>query len=68
MVAKLRAHGVRGLDVVVLTHGPADHEGGLEAVVGALPVRLLLDGAAGSRAARHARIVSQRACAAGPGW
>jgi competence protein ComEC len=58
VVAKLRAHGVRALDVVVLTHGQRDHEGGLEAVVRTLPVRLLLDGAARSRDATHARILS----------
>jgi competence protein ComEC len=58
VVARLRAHGVRSLDVVVLTHGQRDHEGGLEAVVRSLPVRLLLDGAARSRDPRHARIVA----------
>ena len=45
-------HGVRALDVVVLTHAQRDHQGGLEAVVGALPVRLLLDGGARSADAR----------------
>jgi competence protein ComEC len=58
VVAKLRTHGVRSLDVVVLTHGQRDHEGGLEAVVRSLPVRLLLDGAAYSRDPMHARIVA----------
>jgi competence protein ComEC len=58
VVAKLHAHGVRVLDVVVLTHGQRDHEGGLEAVVRSLPVRLLLDGAAHSRDPRHARILA----------
>jgi competence protein ComEC len=59
VVGKLRDHGVRALDVVVLTHGSRDHEGGLEAVVRALPVRLLLDGAAHSTAPDHARIVRE---------
>lgn len=58
VVAKLRAHGVRSLDVVVLTHAQRDHEGGLEAVVRSLPVRLLLDGAADSRDPRHGGIVA----------
>jgi competence protein ComEC len=58
VVPKLRRHGVGSLDLVVLTHGQRDHEGGLEAVVRSVPVRLLLDGAAGSRDARHARIVT----------
>jgi competence protein ComEC len=57
VVAALRAHGVSSLDVVVLTHEQRDHEGGLEAVVRSLPVRLLIDGGAGSQDAQHARIV-----------
>jgi competence protein ComEC len=58
VVAKLRAHGVHSLDVVVLTHEQRDHEGALEAVLRSLPVRLLLDGGAGSRDRQHARIVA----------
>jgi competence protein ComEC len=58
VVERLRALGVRSLDVVVLTHGQRDHEGGLEAVIRSLPVRLLLDGAARSRDPLHARIVA----------
>jgi competence protein ComEC len=58
VLAKLRAKGVRSLDLVVLTHAQRDHEGGLEAVVRALPVRLLLDGGAGIPDPRHARIVA----------
>jgi competence protein ComEC len=57
VVAKLRAHGVNSLDVVVLTHEQRDHEGGLEAVMRSLPVRLLIDGGAGSKDPRHGRIV-----------
>jgi competence protein ComEC len=59
VVAKLRHHGVRSLDVVVLTHGQRDHEGGLEAVVRSLPVRLLLDGAAHARTPVHAAIARE---------
>jgi competence protein ComEC len=58
VVAMLRAHGVTALDLVVLTHEQRDHEGGLEAVVRSLPVRLLLDGGAGSNDAQHARILA----------
>jgi competence protein ComEC len=58
VVAMLRAHGVRRLDVVVLTHAQRDHEGGLEAVVRSLPVGLLLDGGAYSRDPEHARIAA----------
>jgi competence protein ComEC len=58
VVESLRAHGVRALDVVVLTHEQRDHEGGLEAVVRSFPVRLLLDGGAGSKDPQHARILA----------
>ena len=58
VVEKLRARGVRALDMVVLTHGQRDHEGGIEAVVRSLPVRLLLDGAAGTRDPTHARVAA----------
>jgi competence protein ComEC len=58
VVAKVRAHGVRAVDVVVLTHAQRDHEGGLEAVIRTFPVRLLLDGSARSPDAAHARIIA----------
>jgi competence protein ComEC len=58
VLGMLRDHGVRALDVAVLTHAQRDHEGGLEAVVRALPVALLLDGGAGSADPRHRRIVA----------
>lgn len=57
VAAKLRAHGVSSLDVVVLTHAQRDHEGGLEAVVRKFRVGLLLDGGTG-RDPVHARIVA----------
>ena len=37
ILARLRAAGVRRLDVLVVTHAQADHEGGARAVLGALP-------------------------------
>jgi competence protein ComEC len=49
---------VRALDAVVLTHEQRDHEGGLQAVVRSLPVRLLIDGGAGSKDPLHARIAA----------
>ena len=58
IVRSLRAHGVRALDIAVLTHAQRDHEGGLEAVLQAMPVRMLLDGGRGSRDPSHARIVA----------
>lgn len=37
----LRATGVRGLDVVVISHADKDHEGGAASVLAALPVAVL---------------------------
>lgn len=44
LVRELRAAGVRRLDAVVITHSSADHEGGLGALLDALPVGIVLDG------------------------
>jgi competence protein ComEC len=49
VVGELRAAGVGRLDVLVVTHPQADHEGGAPAVLSALPVGLLLDGRGGDR-------------------
>jgi competence protein ComEC len=56
VVASLRSAGVRSLDLAVLTHAQLDHQGGLEAVLRELPVRVLLDG--GAREPLHDRIVA----------
>jgi competence protein ComEC len=58
VVDALRRHGVRSLDVAVLTHAQRDHQGGLEAVLRELPVGLLLDGGMASPDPVHARIVA----------
>lgn len=47
LLGYLHARGVKALDMVILTHPHADHIGGLEAVLRAMPVRLVLD--SGSR-------------------
>ena len=44
VLARLRAAGVRRLDVLVLTHNAFDHDGAAAAVLGAIPVGLVLDG------------------------
>jgi competence protein ComEC len=49
VAGKLRTAGVRRLDALVLTHPQADHDGGAPAVLGALPVAVLLDGRGGDR-------------------
>jgi competence protein ComEC len=49
IVARLRHAGVRRLDLLVVTHAQADHDGGAAAVLRAMPVRMLLDGRDGVR-------------------
>jgi competence protein ComEC len=56
VASRLRSAGVRSLDVAVLTHAQLDHQGGLEAVIRALPVQVLLDG--GGHEPLHDRIVA----------
>jgi competence protein ComEC len=53
ILARLRAAGVRELDVLVVTHAQADHEGGASAVLSNYPVRLLLDGGDGAATPAH---------------
>jgi beta-lactamase superfamily II metal-dependent hydrolase len=38
LAATLRRHGVRRIDLLVLSHGHADHVGGLADVVGSIPI------------------------------
>ena len=49
VVARLRHAGVRRLDLLIVTHAQADHDGGAAAVLRAMPVGLLLDGRDGVR-------------------
>jgi competence protein ComEC len=69
VLARLRAAGVRRLDVLVLTHNALDHDGSAGAVLGAIPVGLVLDGEEatshgairGLAAARHVRRIASDA-------
>jgi competence protein ComEC len=49
VVGALRRAGVGRLDALVVTHPQADHDGGAPAVLGALPVAMLLDGRGADR-------------------
>jgi competence protein ComEC len=42
LARELREHGVKQIDLLVLSHGHADHVGGLQDVVGAVPVTAAL--------------------------
>jgi competence protein ComEC len=59
ILARLRGAGVRRLDVLVLTHAQADHDGGAAAVLRTLPVRLVLDGRDGVREPFGARMAAE---------
>jgi competence protein ComEC len=72
IVARLRHAGVRRLDLLAITHAQDDHDGGAAAVLGAMPVGLVLDGRDGVRdgagvrmaaaaRSRHVRLVAPRA-------
>jgi competence protein ComEC len=56
VLERLRAAGVRRLDLLVLTHAQLDHEGAAPAVLDRLPVATVLDGGATGRAAHRAAI------------
>ena len=45
LVARLAAHRVELIDLVILTHPHADHLGGLKRVAAAVPIRMFLDAA-----------------------
>jgi competence protein ComEC len=72
VLRRLRHAGVRRLDLLVITHAQADHDGAAAAVLRELPVALVLDGRGGVRdgpgatmaaeaARRHVRLVGARA-------
>jgi competence protein ComEC len=59
VVARLRHAGVRRLDLLVVTHAQADHDGGAAAVLRAMPVGMLLDGRDGVREALGLRMAAE---------
>jgi competence protein ComEC len=58
ILERLRRAGARRLDLLVVTHDQADHEGNAAAIIRALPVSLVLDGGAGAPTAEHRAIVA----------
>jgi competence protein ComEC len=61
ILTRLRHAGVRRLDLLVVTHAQADHDGGAAAVLRALPVALVLDGRDGLRDASGLHMAAQAA-------
>ena len=61
ILTRLRHAGVRRLDLLVVTHAQADHDGGAAAVLRALPVGLVLDGRDGVRDPSGLRMAAQAA-------
>jgi competence protein ComEC len=59
IVARLRRAGVGRLDLLVVTHAQADHDGGAAAVLAAMPVGLVLDGRDGVREPLGARMAAE---------
>src|SRR5262249_19002965 len=59
VVARLRHAGIRRLDLLVVTHAQADHEGGAAAVMRGVPVALLLAGRDGIREPVGLRVAAE---------
>jgi competence protein ComEC len=58
LLGRLRAAGVRRIDVLVVTHAQSDHEGGAAAVLDRYPVGLLVDGGEGTATREHQAILA----------
>jgi competence protein ComEC len=56
---KLKAAGVRQLDLMVATHQSRDHQGGLHEVLERIPTRLLLENGYGARDPDFRRLIGQ---------
>jgi competence protein ComEC len=59
ILKRLRHAGVRRLDMLVVTHAQADHDGGAAAVLHTVPVALVLDGRDGVRDGSGARMAAE---------
>ncbi|MCW2958450.1 MAG: fold metallo-hydrolase, partial [Solirubrobacterales bacterium] len=59
VLERLRQAGVRALDVLVVTHAQADHDGAAAAVLGALPVGHVVDGRDGVASALGAAFAAE---------
>ncbi len=66
VVGRLRRAGVAKLDLLVVTHAQADHDGGAADVLRAMPVGLVLDGRDGVREPFGARMAAEAARRAVP--
>lgn len=67
LVPYLRRHGIRRLDLLVLTHGHGDHTGGAAAVLGNVPVARLWAGPGAGVPSRDGAGAHPAPVAAGPG-
>jgi competence protein ComEC len=65
VVRLLREAGVRRLDVLVITHASADHDGGAAAVLRSVPVGTLLDGGEATQPTTGRRAAAAEARARG---
>jgi competence protein ComEC len=61
LLERLRVAGVRRVDLLVVTHAQADHEGGAPQVLDHLPVGLVLDGADGATTPLHRVVLAAAA-------
>jgi competence protein ComEC len=59
ILRRLRHAGIRRLDLLVVTHAQADHDGGAAAVLRTLPVSLVLDGRDGVRDGPGAQMAAE---------
>jgi competence protein ComEC len=59
VVARLRHAGVNRLDLLVVTHAQADHQGAAQAVLSSMPVALVLDGRDGVREPLGVRMAAE---------